>query len=199
MIKYICFCMLVLASVFFAGCQQNKPEQVQSAIETSNKPSIKKEIPTLKEFYFDSYTVIDYFTIEQDSILPLEASALDLDFVVDQYLIKSLIVDQNYLTIVRSDNQRDTYIVERVGNQLLISDNGQKNLLCIIKDNGQKIVLYTSFFDLFGRHKLAKTKALFSEFSYGILPEENLLEEYRFLEHKTGNLTHFSYLFIAKK
>lgn len=199
MIKYICFCMLVLVTSFFVvACQQNNLDLGQSAIETSIKPSLKKEMPTIKEFYFDSYVVIDYFTIEQDSILLLEAPKIDVDLIVEQNPIRSLVMDQNYLTMVQSDNQRDTYIVERVGDQLFISENGQKTLLCILKNNGQQIELYTSFFDLFGRHKLAKTKALFSEFSYGILPKENILEEYNFLEHKTGNLTHFSYLFISK-
>lgn len=198
MIKYICFCMLVLISFFVVSCQQNKLEQEQSAIETSSQSSIQKQIPTIKEFTFDSYVVIDYFTIEQDSIWRLESPNEEVDFIVEQFAIKSLILDQDYLTIVKADNQRDTYLVERVKEQVFISDNGQKTLLCILKNNAQQVELYTSFFDMFGRHKLAKTKALFSEFSYGVLPKENLLEEYSFLEYKTGYLTHFGYLFIAK-
>ncbi|MHC5201629.1 hypothetical protein ACYSNV_05370 [Myroides sp. LJL119] len=192
MIKSIFFCGALILIVLVHACQGKqeestvkKVEQVKSKVEFSQEP--------LKEYKYKDYKVLGYFNIDKDSVIfALDSIDDSVVKIIENAKIKQVTIDQDYITL-QDVNSRKTWKAQKNQGSLFILDQAENKLVCDIKNNGKSIVVYHSFFQISATHQVSGTRAVYNASTYGILKEQQILEDYDFLTAKKGYLIQVSY------
>ncbi len=200
MYKNSYFYILIFILFTSQSCQKEsednlvvQPHEIESVTKNISQAPLK-ESKTLT-YKVNSFEAIDYYTINEDLMV---LDTLDVEFFTQtqkNFPVDTVTLEDNFLTLIYKDKERKTFLLERQSNDFFLVEAGQNILLCEIKQPDKQIVVYQVYYQLFGKHKVAHTTSVYNDYTLGFTPKQNILEEYDFLEFKTGNIIYFKSIF----